>query len=117
MKSYILLEDIVFFARHGVLEQENVTGNTFVVNIKIETDLSEAAKSDNIGDTVNYAVVYDVIKKEMDIPSQLLEHVAGRIIRSLRTRFSNLGTIELKLSKKAPPITGQIEQASVIIID
>lgn len=117
MKSYILLEDIVFFARHGVLEQETVTGNSFVVNIKIETDLSEAAKSDNISDTVNYAEVYEVIKKEMDIPSQLLEHVAGRIIRSLRNRFPELGTIELKLSKKAPPITGQIEQASVIIID
>lgn len=117
MKSYILLENMIFFAYHGVLPQENAAGNTFVVNIKLESDLSEAATSDNLDDTINYAQVYEVIKQEMNIPSCLLEHVAGRIIKALRKRFPKLGVIELKLSKKAPPIVGQIEQASVIIID
>jgi len=117
MKSYILLENIKFFARHGVLEQENITGNTFVVNIKLGIDLSKAAISDDLNDTINYAEVYELIKSEMNIQSKLLEHVGGRIIKSLRNRYPVLESIELKISKLAPPILGQIEQASVIIID
>jgi len=117
MKSYILLENMVFFAYHGVMLQERTAGNTFIVSLKMETDLSEAVESDSLTDTVNYAQVYEAVKEEMNIPSNLLEHVAGRIVKSLRNRFPRLGTIEIKLSKNAPPIMGQIEQASVIIID
>lgn len=117
MKSYILLENVKFFATHGVFEQENIIGNTFIVNIKIEKDISEAMDTDNLDGTINYAQVYEVIKSEMNIQSKLLEHVAGRIIKGLRKEFPSIGTIELKLSKQCPPIEGDVEQASIIVID
>lgn len=117
MESYILLENIEFHAKHGVFEQENITGNTFIVNIKIKTDLSKAAESDNLNDTINYGEIYNIIKQEMDIPSKLIEHVGGRIIRQLIQNFPSIKGIELKISKKTPPIQGQIEQASIILID
>lgn len=118
MESYILLENIEFYARHGVFKQETCVGNTFIVNIKIKTDLSKAASSDNLIDTLNYGTIFDIIKHEMDIPSKLLEHVGGRIIKHLKESFGQaIEKIELKISKKCPPIVGQIEQASIIIID
>jgi len=117
MNSYILLENIVFYANHGVFSQENAVGNVFVVNLKIETDLNEAAESDDLSDTVSYAEVYDIVKKEMDIPSRLLEHVAKRIISHLKTTFPRIKQIEIKLSKRNPPVGGQLDYASIILIE
>ncbi|MFR9165326.1 MAG: dihydroneopterin aldolase [Dysgonomonas sp.] len=117
MESYILLENVKFYARHGVSDQETTVGNSFIINLKINVDISAASVSDNLEDTLNYASVYEVVKKEMDIPSKLLEHVGGRILQSLKKNFPNIKTIELKISKQNPPIRGQVEYASVILID
>lgn len=117
MESYILLENIELHAHHGVFEQENITGNTFIINLKIKTDLSQASVSDDLDDTINYGLVFDAIKSEMGIPSKLLEYVAGRIIRRLRISFPSIERIELKISKKNPPVDGQVEQSSILLID
>ena len=54
-----------FYAFHGVLTQETKVGNHYVVNIHIEADLSVACESDNVDDTINYAIIYDLVKIEM----------------------------------------------------
>lgn len=117
MKSYILLENIAFFAHHGVFSQETKVGNVFIVNLKLEIDLEKASFSDDLGDTISYADVYNIVKEEMEIPSKLLEHAAGRIIRRLKDMYLCIKSIELKLSKRNPPVGGQIDFASVVIID
>ena len=117
MKSYILLENVEFYAYHGVFEQEKTVGNTFIVNLKIGADVSLAAESDNVADTISYAQVYEVVRREMEIPSKLIEHVAKRIIVRLKKEFPEIETVEIKLSKRNPPVGGQIEYASVILID
>ena len=117
MESYILLENIIIYAKHGVFPQEAVVGNTFIINLKIKADLSSPAKSDNLDDTINYASVFNIIKKEMSQPSKLIEHVGGRIITELKKKFLLIEEIELKISKQNPPVDGQVEYASVILID
>lgn len=117
MKSYILLEDVRFYSNHGVFEQENKVGNTFIINLKIGFDITQASKSDDISDTINYGEVYEVINKEMQKPSKLIEHVAKRIVDSLRNKFPEIDNIELKLSKQNPPIGGQAKYASILLID
>ncbi|MBK5720041.1 dihydroneopterin aldolase [Dysgonomonas sp. Marseille-P4677] len=117
MKSYILLENLIFYAHHGVFHQETTVGNVYVLNIKIELDLEPASKSDNLNDTISYADVYESVKQEMMIPSRLLEHVAGRIIRRLKKEYTQIETLEVKLSKRNPPMGGQLDYASVILID
>lgn len=117
MKSYILLEDVEFYAFHGVLEQERKVGNIFIVDLKIGIDISNASKTDDIADTINYAEVYNVVRKEMQIPSNLIEHVAKRTIDRLKDTFPEIETIEIKLSKRNPPVDGQVKYASVVIID
>jgi dihydroneopterin aldolase len=117
MKSYIILENIVFYAYHGVLLQERVVGNEFVVNLKIGVDLMKAAQSDSPDDTINYADVYEEVKKQMEIPSKLLETAAYRIIQSLKQKYALIESIEIKLSKRNPPMGAQIDSASIVIID
>lgn len=117
MKSYILLENITFFANHGVFPQEKIVGNVFVVSLKMKVDISKSCLSDELDDTISYAAVYEDVKIEVDKPSKLLEHVAYRIIRSLKHKYSGIEEIEIKLSKRNPPVGGQIDYASVILID
>ncbi|MBB4036670.1 dihydroneopterin aldolase [Dysgonomonas hofstadii] len=117
MKSYILLENIVFYANHGVFPQETAVGNVFVVNLRIETDLSKAATSDELTDTVSYAEIYDIVKQEMDVPSKLLEHVAKRITSRLKEVFPQIKQIEIKLSKRNPPVGGQLDSASIVLVE
>jgi dihydroneopterin aldolase len=115
MKTFIELDSIMFYAYHGVLPQETLVGNNFEVSVKIGTDFTKALETDELDGTINYAEIYDVIKKEMDIPSKLLENVAGRIITALTSKWQSIYFINLKLSKCKPPIEGDVKKASVIV--
>ena len=83
MSSYIFLDRIRFFAHHGVGRQETLVGNEFVVSLRLKVDIGHAMQTDDVTDTVSYAEVYEAVKKEMEIPSKLLEHVGGRIVKRL----------------------------------
>ena len=102
--SYIFLEDLRLFARHGVAEQEQKVGNEYRVDVRLRTDIARAARTDDVADTVNYAEVYDLIRREMDCPSCLLEHVAGRMCRSLLAQFPTVSEVQLTLRKRNPPM-------------
>lgn len=117
MKSYILLENLVFYANHGVFEQEKNVGNVYIVNLKLDVDLEKSCVSDNLTDTVSYADVYADVKKQMMQPSNLLEHVAKRIIDCIKNKYPAIRTVEIKLSKRNPPMGGQLDYASVLLID
>ena len=115
MKTYIELENMKFFAFHGVMEQEKNIGNEYIVSLKIKVDFLGALDSDDLNCTINYAEIYEVIKKEILIPSDLIEPLAGRILKAVYTKWRDIEKINLKLSKLNPPIPGEIEKASVII--
>jgi dihydroneopterin aldolase len=112
--DYIELKNMVFYARHGVFEQEKKLGNTFSVSLKLYLDLSVAGKSDHLEDTLNYAEVFEIVKKEMTIPSALLEHVANRIIQTVKQTFPQIVKIQIRLAKLHPPVCGEMEEAAVI---
>lgn len=115
MESFIELEQMRFFARHGVMPQEKVVGNYFEVTLRVKTDFKQALEEDLLDNTISYADIYEVVKTEMMIPSDLIEHVAGRILRALINQWSQIEAIELKVSKLNPPIPGEIAKASVIL--
>lgn len=114
--DYILLEDMRFFSHHGVFQEERQTGNYFSVDLKLGVSLAAAAESDNLLDTINYAAVYEIVKREMDIPSNLLEHIAKRILDSLFEEFGRqLQSIEIRLSKFNPPLGAEVAKATVLL--
>lgn len=111
--SYIFLKDLRFYAYHGVAPQETAIGNEFTVSLRLKTDIFRAAETDNVEDTVSYADVYEAVKAEMNIPSKLLEHVCGRIVKRLFRDFPAIEEIELTLSKRNPPMGADIAGAGV----
>ncbi len=112
----IEIEGMKFYAFHGHFESEQVVGNEFTVNLKIETDCDKAAISDNLKDALNYQTAYKIVKKEMLIPSHLLENVAKRILDSLYNQFSSIIKAEVKISKLNPPMGGEIEKVCITLI-
>ena len=102
----IFIDNIRIKAKHGVTEQERTVGADFLVSVDAETDKDLATQTDKLTDTVNYAEMADVVRQEMSIPSQLLEHAAGRIARQLLNHFPTLTCICVRLTKLTPPITG-----------
>ncbi len=115
MTGTITLERMQFHAHHGVLEQERRVGNDFEVTLQLRYPLEKASQSDNLADTLNYAEAYDIVAAEMARPSQLLEHIAGRIIRALRSRFPLIEGGSITVSKLTPPFKCQIAAVSITL--
>jgi len=113
MKTVIELKNMRFFAHHGVFSQETVVGNEFMVNLRIEADLSKACKTDNIEDTINYAAVYELVKLEMLKPSQLMENAAYRILKQLKSSFPQIVHLEVRMAKMNPPVGGETECSQI----
>ena len=116
MKSEIILKDMHFFAYHGVLPQEAVVGNEFVVNLTLSVDITPAMLSDDVTDTVNYAEVYKVVKAEMQKRSNLLEHVTGRIAHRLLSNFPTIDTVDILIEKLNPPMEADIHSSAVHLV-
>lgn len=111
----IIIEGMEFFAYHGCFTEESIIGTRFVVDLNIGTDTSQAEISDNLHETVNYLSVYETVKQEMEIRSNLLENVAHRIMNAVKNRFVTIAYIEVKVSKLNPPLGGKIHSVSVTI--
>ncbi len=111
----VIIENAIFHAYHGVFEEETIVGGKFEVNIEMETDFSESAKTDELDGTIDYSAVYRLVEQEMKIPSKLIEHVGQRIVNALYENFSNTHFIRLKISKLSPPIKATIEKVSIVI--
>ncbi len=111
----VYLENCRFFAYHGVHEEEEVIGGEFSIDLCLTTDFYEAKDKDILSGTIDYSRVYAVLKEEMAIPSRLIEHVSGRILKRLFSDFSELKEVKLKLCKINPPIQGEIGSVCIEI--
>lgn len=109
----IFIENMRFHARHGVLEQERLTGGDFLVSVNAVYPLAEAVKTDEVGDTLNYAEVYETVKEEMEQPSRLIEHVAGRIGNRLLEKMPKIGELTVRVVKENPPMGADCDGAGV----
>ena len=111
----IELEGMEFRANHGCLDREKVVGNDFVVDFRGDVDMSAAIESDNLEDAVNYALIYDVVAREMTQTSDLLEHVAGRIMKALAAEFPQFVSFSVRVSKKRPPVDGIVQWSRITL--
>ena len=111
--ALIEIEGMEFYAFHGHFAVEKIAGNRFLVNLQIESDCSKAGQTDRLEDTLDYQKAYLIVKEEMAIPADLLEHVAQRIINRIKTEFQEAQKVIVKVSKMNPPMGGQIRKVSV----
>ena len=111
--SIISIDNLRIHAFHGVLPQERNVGADFLISLHIHYNIYKAMESDDVADTLNYAEACQIVTQEMETPSNLLEHVAGRICKALFSRFPQATAISLKLTKLNPPMGADCDGASV----
>lgn len=109
---YVHLKGLKIYAYHGVLPQENRIGAEYTIDLQLKTDFTTAAETDNLENTVNYATIFEAVKAEMSIPSQLLEHVAARIANRLLQNFS-LEEVKISIYKQNPPMGADCKQTGI----
>ena len=115
IETSVYIKDMRLHAFHGVLPQERTIGNDYVINVTVDYPWRHAAESDDVCDTLNYAVLANIIKQEMAAPSNLLEHVAMRIANSVKAKFALTSAISIDIRKIAPPISYVTEGCGVTL--
>jgi len=102
----IELEGMEFHSFHGCLPRERESGNRFIVDLSARCPMGQSAHSDNLDDTCDYSVLYDIVASQMSQASNLLEHVAARIIAAIQSRYPQIQEITVRVSKQNPPVSG-----------
>ena len=114
-RSYIYLNEARFYAYHGVMPQENEVGTEFLVTARAAINVTAAMNHDMVEVTLDYGVLYNLIKEEMAITSQLVEHVAGRIGKAIFDSFPQTEAVELTITKLNPPMGALCAGAGVTL--
>ncbi|HPW97134.1 MAG TPA: dihydroneopterin aldolase [Flavobacterium sp.] len=109
----IKLQNIRTFSFHGCLMEEAKIGSDYRVDLEIKTDLRKSSLSDELKDTVDYVLLNKIVVEEMAIRSNLLEHVAHRIIARIFGEIPEVSRIVLAVSKLNPPIGGDVEAVTI----
>jgi dihydroneopterin aldolase len=109
----IKLKNIRTYSYHGCLIEEGKIGSDYSIDLEVKTDLRKSALTDNLEDTVDYVLLNRIVEEEMAIRSNLLEHVAHRIIKRIFDEVAAISRITLAVSKLNPPIGGDVETVTI----
>lgn len=112
MKNNILIKGIECYAYHGCMDEEALIGQLYSVDIMVDVDFEKSMQTDNLDDTIDYAMVNKIVLEQMAIRSKLIEHVAGRILKALESAFPNVINIKVSVTKFNPPVNGNIKQVT-----
>lgn len=88
----------------GYLPEERVLGQWFEVDLTLWVDLSPAANSDDLSDTIDYREAIAIVKAEITTAKyKLVEKLVSAIADKL-LYLGRVSQVRVKLSKPAPPI-------------
>ena len=114
-EDWIHIKGIRLFGYHGVYEEENHRGQTFEVDVSLQTDLKQAGQADAIDQTIDYQAVYRAVEQVVTGPAmQLLEAVADRIAMELLARFS-VSRVVIHLRKPYVKMPGPVDTVEIEI--
>ena len=105
------LNNLQFYAYHGLYDFEREKGGEFIVNVKIES--TDNIKYTHLADVVNYEDIYRIVNHQMVSSKDFIEEVARLILEDLKNQFMDAIYLEVKLTKCTPPIPGMKGSAAV----
>ncbi|TFE24099.1 dihydroneopterin aldolase [Cohnella luojiensis] len=100
----MLLKRMVFFGYHGVYPEENKLGQKYIVDLDLGMNLSLAAQSDDVEDTVNYAEIHSLVKGIVEGPPvKLIETLCEKIASTLLGTYTSIIKATVSVTKPNPP--------------
>jgi len=114
MPDQIVLEGMVFQARHGVHDREKVTAQRFEVDVELLLDLQPAGLEDDLERTLDYGRVYDTVKTIVESTTfNLIEALAEAIAHELLSDFPALEEVVVRVRKPDVQLGGPLLFAGV----
>jgi len=105
MIANVLIEALELHAYHGWHRHEGEFGQPFLVDLELETDISRAAATDELGDTLDYAKLVDTVRRLfVDTRYKLVETAAAALAKGILAEFPNVLAVDLRVRKLKPPI-------------
>ncbi len=99
----IQLNQLRFFAYHGIHEEEKILGNEFDLSLHVNYQPQQLPVVD-LEATVDYTVLYELVKKYMQVPTPLLETVVSQICKEVLEQFPSVLLVSCTLTKLHPPV-------------
>lgn len=115
MKTYtITLKNCAFFARHGVLAEENAIGQRFFVDAVLDVEAGDALETDLVEQTVDYGAAFTLIENVVTgRQRKLIEALALDIAKALCDRFPQIARAAITVRKPSAPVQGILDYAEV----
>jgi 7,8-dihydroneopterin aldolase/epimerase/oxygenase len=108
------LQNMLLQGHHGVYEEERRLANTFEVNLSVLYN-EKGAKLQKLQDTVDYEILFSIVKEKMDKPGQLLEQIGQEVIHAIRKKYSFVREISISIYKLQVPIESFQGRAGVTL--
>jgi dihydroneopterin aldolase len=116
MTDTIFVTGLVLHAHHGVGEDEGRIGQQFLLDLAIDFDLSKAAHSDKLVDTISYADVVDVASAAFRARRyRLVEAAAGAVADALLASFARIERLSVTVHKPHAPIAAVFGDVGVTL--
>jgi len=114
-RDRISLTGITAFGHHGVFDSERQQGQRFVVDVTCTLDLSLAASSDDLGQTIDYGALAQAVAADIERdPLNLLEALADRIAITC-LRYDAIQCVEVTVHKPQAPMPVDIADVAVTL--
>ncbi|WP_181408005.1 dihydroneopterin aldolase [Pararhizobium mangrovi] len=117
MATYtITLSNCVFFARHGVHDEEEVLGQRFFVDAELSVECGDGLASDTIEGKLDYAMAFAEIQRIMTGKRRrLIETLAHDIARGLCAAFEPVTWAKVTIRKPNAPVPGILDHVAVTV--
>lgn len=112
----IHIKGLRIFAYHGVGAEEKRDGQNFVLDIAMKGDLSQARRSDDLNETINYAAVCDTVREAFTKESfDLIERAAQQVCEAVLEGYPKVEEVTVLLKKPEAPIPEEFDYVAVEI--
>jgi len=112
----IRMQNCAFFARHGVMAEEETLGQRFYVDAVLTVTPQRPLEEDSIEATVDYGVAFKVIERIVTGQRRfLIEALALDVARALVTRFPIVSRAEITIRKPNAPVAGVLDHVEVTV--
>jgi 7,8-dihydroneopterin aldolase/epimerase/oxygenase len=112
----IVLANMRFDGRHGDHEWERAQPQPFEVDVELSLDLRAAGASDDLGTTVDYGRVFDLVREIVETRTfHLLEAIAQAIADDVLAAFPAVDEIRVRIRKPKVRLSGALDYAGVEI--
>jgi dihydroneopterin aldolase len=117
MSDRIFINGLSLHAYHGVMAYEAKVGQTFTIDLELDIDLSDAARSDKVMDTVSYDKVVTCTSEAFCAQRyRLIEAAAGRVADAVLTAFPRVRSISVTIHKPHAPIAATFSDVGVTLV-